>query len=272
EVTDDVISLESAGNDWQTDAMELKIDGVPDDSVATGMSKAVIFTAIDSSETDPANAGICDNLDDVAEDAKMYARGDLDGGYILEYAIKIDSLGGSEAIVGVVDGVFGLGMHIIDNDGAGRDADEAWAARCTDLIWNVPSYLGTVKFLADNKVQFLAVNNMTGETNPLLYDGSPDTGVKDSPVAAPREFALSQNYPNPFNPTTTISYTLPVASDVQLAVYDILGREVMSLVNETMDAGVHQVTFDGMSVASGIYFYRLKAGDNIQTQKMMLLK
>ncbi|NQT27549.1 hypothetical protein HQ585_19500, partial [candidate division KSB1 bacterium] len=118
EVTDDVISLAAAGNDWQTDAMELKIDGVPDDSVATGMSSAVIFTAIDPAN-DPVNAGICDNLDDVDAANKIYARQPMAGGYVLEYAIKIDALGGSEAIVGVEDGIFGLGMHIIDNDGAG---------------------------------------------------------------------------------------------------------------------------------------------------------
>jgi len=104
-----------------------------------------------------------------------------------------------------------------------------------------------------------------------LVDPDEDTSV-ESPIQVNDYTLAASNYPNPFNPATTISYTLPVASDVELIVYDILGSEVMSLVNEKKDAGVYQVTFDGMNVPSGIYFYRLKAGNDVQTQKMMLLK
>ncbi|NQT27249.1 T9SS type A sorting domain-containing protein [candidate division KSB1 bacterium] len=107
--------------------------------------------------------------------------------------------------------------------------------------------------------------------NVRLVDPDEDTSV-ESPIQVNDYKLAASNYPNPFNPTTTISYTLPVASDVQLTVYDILGNEVMSLVNENKNAGVHHVTFDGMKVSSGIYFYRLEAGHNVQTHKMMLLK
>ena len=180
EITDDSVSLAGATANWQTDGMQLQIDGVPDDSTQGSVSGSYIFTAIDSSDADPEDKSVCDNLDNLAETDKMYARGTMSGGYILEYAIRIDTLGGSESITGAVDGIFGLGMSINDNDGANRDAAEVWAAECDDNIWNTVKLHGTVKFLADNKVQFLATNNMTGRSNPLPFDGS-DIIIVNSP-------------------------------------------------------------------------------------------
>jgi hypothetical protein len=86
----------------------------------------------------------------------------------------------------------------------------------------------------------------------------------------PTTYALLQNYPNPFNPTTVVRYQLPVVNDVRLAVYDILGREVSLLVNERKDAGVYEVKFDASRLSSGVYLYRLQAGDFTQAQKMMV--
>ena len=92
----------------------------------------------------------------------------------------------------------------------------------------------------------------------------------------PALFLLSQNYPNPFNPNTVISYQLPASSDVTLKVYDVLGNEVTTLVNEYKPAGKYEVEFNSSpgirDLASGIYFYQLKAGDYIITKKMILLK
>ncbi len=88
----------------------------------------------------------------------------------------------------------------------------------------------------------------------------------------PKTFALEQNYPNPFNPTTVIGYQLPVASNVSLKVYDVLGREVMTLVNGRQDAGAYNITLNGLNLSSGIYFYRLQAGNFVATKKMMLVK
>lgn len=88
----------------------------------------------------------------------------------------------------------------------------------------------------------------------------------------PKEFTLYQNYPNPFNPTTVINYQLPVNSLVTLKVYDVLGRDVATLVNEQKSAGSYHVTFDAHSLPSGVYFYRLKAGSYSQTRKLLLLK
>jgi hypothetical protein len=92
------------------------------------------------------------------------------------------------------------------------------------------------------------------------------------PDAVPKEYALEQNYPNPFNPNTTIKFELPRASQVSLTVYDILGREVSVLVNDRRDAGVHEVEFDGSNLASGVYFYRMKAGDYVSTKRMLVVR
>ncbi len=103
------------------------------------------------------------------------------------------------------------------------------------------------------------------------------TGSDEDVPVVPQDFVLKQNYPNPFNPTTVINYTLPSRSDVEIAVYDILGRRVRTLLDETQAAGPHEVSWNGTDgaghpVATGVYFYRLQAGDMIETRKMMLLK
>ncbi|MDD8016927.1 MAG: T9SS type A sorting domain-containing protein [Bacteroidota bacterium] len=85
-------------------------------------------------------------------------------------------------------------------------------------------------------------------------------------------FGLQQNFPNPFNPSTIINYQLPITSYVTLKVYDLLGREVATLVNEMKEAGYHTFQFHGADLASGIYFYQLRAGDFLQTKKMVLMK
>lgn len=90
--------------------------------------------------------------------------------------------------------------------------------------------------------------------------------------SVPFEFALRQNYPNPFNPTTTFTFDLPSSSHVALVVYDILGREVARLVNETLPAGKYARTFNASGLASGVYIYRLTAGEYSDTKRMLLLK
>lgn len=88
----------------------------------------------------------------------------------------------------------------------------------------------------------------------------------------PTEYSLKQNYPNPFNPTTTIKYSIGSNQFVKINIYDLLGNEVASLVNEQKTFGEYEVNFDASNLSSGIYFYQLKAGIFIQTRKMLLLK
>ena len=96
-------------------------------------------------------------------------------------------------------------------------------------------------------------------------------------VEIPKEFKLAQNYPNPFNPSTIIRFGLPVAEKVTIKVYDVLGREVKTLINEELRPGYQQVEWDGTNnygsrVSSGIYIYRMVAGKFVKTMKMMMLK
>jgi bilirubin oxidase len=101
------------------------------------------------------------------------------------------------------------------------------------------------------------------------------TDVKDKYSSLPNSFSLNQNYPNPFNPSTTISYQIPVGSHVTLKVFDVLGNEVATLVDEFKQPGNYHSTFSiihSQQLASGVYFYQLKAGQFVSTKKLLLLK
>jgi len=105
----------------------------------------------------------------------------------------------------------------------------------------------------------------------INYDELNVTDVQNE-SSIPSEFKLEQNYPNPFNPSTTISWQSPVGSHQTLKVYDLLGREVATLVDEYKPAGSYEINFDASSLPSGIYFYKLQADHYIETRKMILLK
>ena len=98
------------------------------------------------------------------------------------------------------------------------------------------------------------------------------TSADEEPDETPAIFSLDQNYPNPFNPSTVIHYSLPEASDVTLAVYDMLGREVASLVDDRKSAGNYEVSFSATNLSSGIYFYRLSTGNFTKIRSMTFVK
>ena len=91
-------------------------------------------------------------------------------------------------------------------------------------------------------------------------------------MASPSTFSLEQNYPNPFNPSTKIKYSVTQSSNVVLKIYDVLGNEVATLVNEEKPAGSYEVEFNPSSLTSGVYFYKLQAGSFVDTKKMILQK
>ena len=91
-------------------------------------------------------------------------------------------------------------------------------------------------------------------------------------VTLPETFSLDRSYPNPFNPTTTLSFAIPVDSEVSLSIYNLQGREVVSLINGNMDAGYHSVIWNADSHSSGVYFVKMMAGEFVNTQKLMLVK
>jgi hypothetical protein len=96
--------------------------------------------------------------------------------------------------------------------------------------------------------------------------------VEVTAATAPKEFALEQNYPNPFNPTTAISYQLSANSFTTLKIYDALGREAATLVNEVKEAGYYSAQFDGTKLSSGMYYARLSSNGKTQIRKIVLLK
>jgi len=116
---------------------------------------------------------------------------------------------------------------------------------------------------------YLGVEGMCYATS-----GGGGTGIEDfNGGKIPTSFALAQNYPNPFNPTTRISYMLPSSEFVSLKVYDIIGREIQTLVSEVQTAGTYSINFDANELTGGIYFYRLQIGDKFtETKKMLFIK
>jgi probable HAF family extracellular repeat protein len=184
-------------------------------------------------------------------------------------------------------------VKIINPDDNTLDLISYGSAKNYQIELNHASQLGLGRF-QNNSIQLTQntthklVPNWTDLTNSQLTiyvdegnDGTIDdtlyiantVDVKDEGgLLTPNEYNLAQNYPNPFNPTTTIRYSIPQSSNVILKVYDVLGNEVATLVNEEKDRGVYTVNFDASQLASGIYFYRLQASSFVETKKMIILK
>jgi len=98
------------------------------------------------------------------------------------------------------------------------------------------------------------------------------TGLRESNSQLPLEYALYQNYPNPFNPSTTVRYDLPMATFVTLTIYDVLGRQISTIIEEEKPAGAYQVNIYVPNLPSGVYFYRFQARDYVKTKKFVLLR
>lgn len=118
---------------------------------------------------------------------------------------------------------------------------------------------------------WLGRGNQSNTYQTMLWFDVWTVGVAENGVQ-PESYTLSQNYPNPFNPTTVISYSVPVKSEVTLKVFNLLGQEVATLVNGVQNMGAHQVNFNANNLTSGVYFYTIKAGSFTSTRKMMLIK
>jgi len=115
--------------------------------------------------------------------------------------------------------------------------------------------------------------NMSGQnTNLVIVSQEQTTGIGDDIATLPERLHLSQNYPNPFNARTTVEFSLAESQPVRLVIYDLLGNEVQTLVEGVRSAGSHTLTFDASGLSSGVYFYRLQAGETVETKRMMLLK
>jgi hypothetical protein len=130
-----------------------------------------------------------------------------------------------------------------------------------------------IRYISGGSSINLNLINMTSPSVALmkLEKQKETTGIKTDSFTN-NEYDLSQNYPNPFNPTTNIKYSTNIKTFIQLNVYDVLGKKIITLVNEIQDAGTYDVTFNADNFPSGIYYYQLKVGNSVETKKMVLLK
>ena len=135
--------------------------------------------------------------------------------------------------------------------------------------------------VSENRVAAVGINatanaNITEDAYKLIEAGIDwiltETAINEEPIAGPMNFELEQNYPNPFNPSTTIAFTLGENTHTLIKVYNVLGQEVATLVNQNLNAGPHTIQFNGSDLESGVYFYNIVAGDYQAYRKMMLIK
>ena len=131
-------------------------------------------------------------------------------------------------------------------------------------IWTSGTLVGSGTYVMPD-----SLNEFTAARVYLTYNNATDVEIENS---TPEYYNLSQNYPNPFNPSTKIQYSIPSNQIVQLKIYDILGKEITTLVNKEQSAGTYEVNFNANNLTSGIYFYTIKAGNYTDTKSMILMK
>lgn len=152
-----------------------------------------------------------------------------------------------------------------------KDGGQSWF----NLISPLNNYNFRTSFFTSADTGYVVGEDpLTGGTGYVLKttDGGGVTGISPSSNETPKEYKLLQNYPNPFNPSTTISYQIPSQGRVTLKVYDLLGREVATLVNEELKPGSYGTTWDAAGFASGVYFYRLQSGEFVDIKRLILLR
>lgn len=163
-------------------------------------------------------------------------------------------------------GIPGYGVFLSTNNGT------SW----TEINQGFPAYPHVKALLIANNYIFAGIIDISVWRRPL----SEIVGIQNISTEIPSKYSLSQNYPNPFNPTTKIKFDVPalsfsnvsIGNPVTLKVYDVMGREVQTLVNESLKPGTYEASFDGSQFTSGVYFYKITAGDFSQTKKMLLIK
>ncbi len=197
-------------------------------------------------------------------------------GYISKESALLKTIDGGESFV-----VKPLPLHDLFNKVSFINENDGWIAGWKGKIYRTTDAGDTwipQKVLTRNNINDICFINDTlgwfvGNNGTIFRFGTSSTNniINYNDVIA--EYSLQQNYPNPFNPTTTIKYSIPTGNNfVSLKVYDILGNEVATLINEGKPAGEYKVNFNASKLASGIYFYQLKAGTFVRTKKMILLK
>jgi hypothetical protein len=177
----------------------------------------------------------------------------------------------------------GTGLQYVTLQGSGFDYNGT-GNLLMEICFDNTSYTSATNVASTAVTNMAREYHTDGSTGCSMTSGSsvsrPNTcfkintivGIPNVNIELPKVFSLAQNYPNPFNPTTTISYSIPKGNNVVLTVYDITGKEVAKLVNEFKQAGNYNVNFNASNLASGMYLYRIEAGDFVEVKKMVLVK
>ncbi|HZW40366.1 MAG TPA: T9SS type A sorting domain-containing protein [Ignavibacteriaceae bacterium] len=166
-----------------------------------------------------------------------------------------------------LNGIFYVAGYKLTNDGFKTFTERPRP----NLNANKYFFYNCQAFYACGDSGYFAKSTDCGETwTELPFNVLNPTSINESTSII--DYSLEQNYPNPFNPSTKIKYTLPKQGLVIIKVYDVLGKEIMNLVNEEKPSGEYEVEFDGSSLSSGIYFYQIQAGEFLDTKKMVLMK
>jgi hypothetical protein len=259
DVVDQIIMDVPANPSWNQDAVELYLDGTnnhaDETSLATGQYQFTIPHWLMGQEATSIGAAFGTTIDTTGIEYKMVNHDAIanngviteeGAGYYLELKIPLASLGIDGTSMGA-----GLGFELQkdqSNDATvGRGGMEKWW-NASNNSWANAGLWGYAKL------------------GPLIIGG-----VKGKPSVA-GSYKLDQNYPNPFNPSTKINFELAKTEKVRLTVYNILGEQVAVLVDGMRNAGAQTVTFDAKNFSSGVYFYKLQAGNTMLTKKMMLIK
>ena len=202
-----------------------------------------------------------------------------DGNFSIIPASELSLLapnGGEDLIVGISYGITWTSQQVANvNLDFSINNGTAW----TNIVTSTPSS-GIYSWEVPNTPAIQGLVKVSDASNPELFDVSDSTFLIKVPTSmkdeflsgVPTEYALFQNFPNPFNPQTTIFYSLPEESYVEIKVYDVIGKEVKVLVSEHKPVGNYQVAFNGHELNSGIYLYRIQAGRYTETRKMLLIK
>jgi hypothetical protein len=168
------------------------------------------------------------------------------------------------------DGVgnYGLGIPLYKYTGRASLTDSLAAIGYSGTNYVVASAFQDPRYFINGDVRFVLSKIIIW----VKQQGGTITGVSNITNSIPVKYELSQNYPNPFNPVTKINYSIPKSGIITLKVYDILGRNVTTLVNEFKNAGNYSVEFNADNLSSGVYTYRLESGSYVETKKMLLVK
>lgn len=292
EIQDDILLVNNASGKYNNDAMELKFDPDPTQQSAAGVVGFRLTAWGADMADDPAGV---DNLESgesavpwTAVEGEDYARKEVAPdnseyyGYNLEFRIpwaSIATASPAKTVTVDVGAYFGLAVNILDNDATARDNAIQWSAGLNDIAWSDAQQHGTAEFLADGKINLLLENSAGGtavNADAAWYIPPAPSGVHaDGQMAA--DFELAQNYPNPFNPSTTIDFSVKTSGQVKLAIYDVLGREIRTLVHESLSRGRYSTRWDGldnegMVVPSGIYIYQVEAGVYKASKKLSFIR